>query len=145
MMDPLIKKLEAHRKQNNLSKYAVCKQLDISFLTYRRWVVSGHISIAYRELISNFLVQNSIQGKKGSQSSLTSDIAVIGIGCYYPGASSVAELWENIVARRVQFRRMLDQRLPLSDYYSDDTKAKDKTYLTKAAFIENFNFDSGKL
>ena len=40
---------------------------------------------------------------------------------------------------------MLDQRLPLSDYYSEDPKFPDTTYLTKAAFIENFQFDWGKL
>ncbi|MBI3601474.1 MAG: SDR family NAD(P)-dependent oxidoreductase [Candidatus Omnitrophica bacterium] len=74
-----------------------------------------------------------------------SDIAVIGMACYYPGASNIKELWENILARRVQFRRMLDQRLPLSQYYDSDPKAPEKTYLTKAAFIENYQFDWGRL
>lgn len=75
----------------------------------------------------------------------SSDIAVIGLSCYYPGASNPKELWENILSRRVQFRRMLDQRLPLGDYYDLDPKASEKTYVTKAAFIENFKFDWQKL
>ena len=40
---------------------------------------------------------------------------------------------------------MLDQRLPLSEYYDQDAKTPEKTYLTKAAFLENFVFDWGKL
>ena len=40
---------------------------------------------------------------------------------------------------------MLDQRLPLSEYYDEDPKAPEKTYLTKAAFLENFQFDWGRL
>ena len=78
-------------------------------------------------------------------SQVASDIAVVGVACYYPGASNIKELWENILARRVQFRRMLDKRLPLSEYYDEDPKAPEKTYLTKAAFLENFQFDWGKL
>ncbi|NEO45906.1 MAG: hypothetical protein F6K55_17960, partial [Moorea sp. SIO4A3] len=35
----------------------------------------------------------------------TSKIAVIGMGCYYPGANNLRQLWENILTRRRQFRR----------------------------------------
>ena len=151
MTEQLIKRLESYRKQNKLTRYALCKLLGVYPLTYRRWKESGNITKAYKRLITNFLSQKypstsgGPEGKKTDPRSLCSDIAVIGIGCYYPGASSVRELWENIVSRRVQFRRMLDQRLPLSDYYSEDPKFPDTTYLTKAAFIENFQFDWGKL
>ena len=68
-------------------------------------------------------------------------IAVIGIGCRYPGASSPGQLWENILARRRQFRRMPDRRLPLADYHDPDHDAADKTYGTKAAVIDGFEFD----
>ena len=74
-----------------------------------------------------------------------SDIAVIGLSCCYPGASNTRELWENILARRVQFRRILDQRLPIKDYCDEDPKSPEKTYVTKAAFLENFKFDWSKL
>ncbi len=72
-------------------------------------------------------------------------IAVIGVACYYPGAADTRALWENILARRVQFRRMIDQRLPLSEYFDEDPKTPEKTYGTKAAFVENFFFDWMKL
>ncbi len=69
------------------------------------------------------------------------DIAVVGMACWYPGAKNLIEFWENILAKRRQFRRILDQRLPLSDYYSEDRSAPDKTYSSQAAFIDGFEFD----
>jgi acyl transferase domain-containing protein len=54
------------------------------------------------------------------------DIAVVGIGCHYPGSRSALELWENIICKKQQFRRMLDKRLPLSEYYDPDKSVEDK-------------------
>ncbi|MEJ2033963.1 MAG: beta-ketoacyl synthase N-terminal-like domain-containing protein, partial [Deltaproteobacteria bacterium] len=54
-------------------------------------------------------------------------IAVIGLACYYPGAPDVQQLWENVLTRRRQFRRIPDVRLPLDDYYDPDPSAEDKT------------------
>jgi acyl transferase domain-containing protein/NAD(P)-dependent dehydrogenase (short-subunit alcohol dehydrogenase family)/acyl-CoA thioesterase FadM len=50
-------------------------------------------------------------------------------------------LWENILARRRQFRRIPDCRTPLADYYDADKKAPDKTYGRQAAVIDGFDFD----
>ncbi|MCF6252818.1 MAG: SDR family NAD(P)-dependent oxidoreductase [Methylococcaceae bacterium] len=69
------------------------------------------------------------------------DIAVVGIGCHYPGSRSALELWENIICKKQQFRRMLDKRLPLSEYYDPDKSVEDKIYSTQAAYIDGFNFD----
>ena len=68
-------------------------------------------------------------------------IAVIGMGCWYPGANELQQLWENILARRQQFRRSPDQRLPLSDYYDPDPAAPDKTYGNRMAVVDGFEFD----
>ncbi len=68
-------------------------------------------------------------------------IAVIGLACWYPGAHNPGELWENILSRKRQFRRMLDQRTPLGDYYHEDPKKPDKTYLKRAALVDGFEFD----
>ena len=68
-------------------------------------------------------------------------IAVIGLACRYPDATTPRELWENVLARRRQFRRMPDCRLPLGDYYDADKKAPDKTYGRRAALIDGFDFD----
>jgi acyl transferase domain-containing protein/NAD(P)-dependent dehydrogenase (short-subunit alcohol dehydrogenase family) len=68
-------------------------------------------------------------------------IAVIGMGCWYPGASSPRELWENILTKRRQFRRTPDNRLPLSEYYDSDPSFPDKTYVNRMAVIDGFRFD----
>lgn len=68
-------------------------------------------------------------------------IAVVGLACRYPGAATPRQLWENILARRRQFRRIPDCRLSLADYYDADKKIPDKTYGRQAAVIDGFDFD----
>ncbi len=68
-------------------------------------------------------------------------IAVIGMACYYPGAPDLKSFWENILARRREFRRLPEARLPLSEYYDPDPSAPDKTYGKRAAVIDGFEFD----
>jgi len=69
------------------------------------------------------------------------EIAVIGIGCNYPGAKSPKQFWENILARKQQFREMPDIRLPLTDYYDPDPTVADKTYQKKAAVLDGYKFN----
>ncbi len=68
-------------------------------------------------------------------------IAVIGMGCHYPGAPTLKVFWENILSRRREFRKLPDHRLPLSEYYDSDPTAPDKTYADRAAVIDGFVFD----
>jgi enediyne polyketide synthase len=149
MSKQLFKRLKDFRKKQGLSIAQLCEQIGAHYTTYNRWKNANKITGPYKKIVENFLNKNvglGLDFKNKSPSPVSpSDIAVIGISCYYPGASNVKELWENILSRRVQFRRMLDQRLPLSEYYDQDAKAPEKTYLTKAAFLENFVFDWGKL
>lgn len=69
------------------------------------------------------------------------EVAVVGIGVRYPGARDARQLWENILGRRRQFRRMPDVRLPIADYQDDDRSVPDKTYGTRAAVIDGYRFD----
>ncbi|MCK5405066.1 MAG: polyketide synthase, partial [Desulfobulbaceae bacterium] len=73
--------------------------------------------------------------------SISAPIEVIGMACRYPGADNLKTFWENILTRKRQFRTMPDIRLPLADYYDPDPAAPDKTYTTKAAFIDGYSFD----
>jgi enediyne polyketide synthase len=75
---------------------------------------------------------------------MSTPIAIVGIACRYPDASSPAELWENVLAGRRAFRQIPDQRLRLEDYWSPDPAAPDKFYSRKAAVIEGFEFDRVK-
>jgi enediyne polyketide synthase len=75
---------------------------------------------------------------------MSAPIAIVGIACRYPDASSPAELWENVLAGRRAFRQIPDERLRLEDYWSADPAAPDKFYSRKAAVIEGFEFDRVK-
>ncbi|MEC4984611.1 MAG: SDR family NAD(P)-dependent oxidoreductase [Oscillatoria sp. PMC 1068.18] len=72
---------------------------------------------------------------------MNTEIAVIGMACWYPGAKNARELWENILTKRRQFRRTPNERLPLSDYQDADPRVPDKTYCSFMALIDGFNFD----
>jgi acyl transferase domain-containing protein len=65
-------------------------------------------------------------------------IAAIGVACWYPGAQAVRQFWENILARRREFRRIPDCRLPLSEYRDPTGEDPDKTYVDRAALIDGF-------
>lgn len=71
----------------------------------------------------------------------SSPIAIVGMGCWLPGASDPRQLWENVLARRREFRRMPDVRTPLSDYYDKTGADPDKFYQSKVAVIDGFVFD----
>ncbi len=81
--------------------------------------------------------ESTVSRKQGPQHAL----AIVGMACWYPGAQSLSEFWENILAKRQQFRRMPDQRLPLDQYHHPDKHTPDKTYGTEAAVLDGFEFD----
>ncbi|MEU7874975.1 type I polyketide synthase [Dactylosporangium sp. NPDC049140] len=68
-------------------------------------------------------------------------IAVVGMACRYPDATSPRELWENAVAGRRAFRRLPDVRMRLDDYWAADPKTPDRFYARNAAVIEGYEFD----
>lgn len=70
-----------------------------------------------------------------------SPIAIVGLGCWLPGAANPRQLWEGVLARRREFRRMPDIRVPLSDYYDQTGQDTDKFHQSKVAVIEGFEFD----
>jgi enediyne polyketide synthase len=68
-------------------------------------------------------------------------IAIVGMGCRYPDARSLHELWENVLAGRRAFRRIPPERLRVEDYFSLDREAPDCIYSAEAALIEAYEFD----
>ena len=70
-----------------------------------------------------------------------SRVAIVGMACLYPDASSPGQLWENALAGRRAFRRLPDERLPLTDYWDEDPAAPDRFYSRNAAVIEGYEFD----
>lgn len=75
---------------------------------------------------------------------MTQPIAIVGMACRFPGANSIAEFWENILAQRRAFRRIPSERLRLEDYFSEDRAAEDRIYSKRAALIEGWEFPREK-
>jgi enediyne polyketide synthase len=82
-----------------------------------------------------------IMGRENHKAPKATDIAIVGMAVWYPGAKNLVELWENVLTKRQQFRRMLDSRLPLADYYDADKSKPDKMYGTRASYMDGFEFD----
>ena len=72
---------------------------------------------------------------------MKSEIYVVGMAAYYAGAKNLKEFWETVLARRCGFREFPRQRLQLDDYGSSNRDDRDKTYVTRAALIDGFEFD----
>ncbi|WP_103532206.1 type I polyketide synthase [Streptomyces sp. SM11] len=70
-----------------------------------------------------------------------SRIAIVGVACTYPDATTPRELWENAVAGRRAFRRLPDVRMRLDDYWNPDPTVPDTFYARNAAVLEGWEFD----
>ncbi|WP_248965406.1 type I polyketide synthase [Sphaerisporangium perillae] len=68
-------------------------------------------------------------------------IAIVGMACRYPDATSPRELWENAIAGRRAFRRLPDVRMRLEDYWNADPAHPDTFYARTAGVIEGYEFD----
>jgi enediyne polyketide synthase len=72
---------------------------------------------------------------------VSAEIAIVGLGCRYPDASSPRELWHNALAGRRAFRRIPAERLRTEDYAPASESDPDSTYVRRAALVENFDLD----
>lgn len=82
-----------------------------------------------------------MQPEVGEERNRMTRIAIVGMSCRYPDATSPRELWENALAGRRAFRRLPDERMRLEDYYDADPSVPDKFYASNAAVIEGYEFD----
>ncbi|XP_067674719.1 mycocerosic acid synthase-like polyketide synthase [Haliotis asinina] len=70
------------------------------------------------------------------------DIAIIGIGCRFPGASCLSEFWQVLVKGENHVVEISDERWRRDIYYDKDPRAPGKAYAPRAGFIENYaHFD----
>ncbi len=73
---------------------------------------------------------------------MTDAIAIVGMACEYPEASSPLALWQNILSKRIAFRQIPADRLNLADYTQDE--GPDSIYLEQAALLTDYTFDRVK-
>ncbi|KAL2085678.1 hypothetical protein ACEWY4_018998 [Coilia grayii] len=67
------------------------------------------------------------------------DIAVVGIGCNFPGGEGLDNFWRVLVEGKNCTVEIPDERFDRSSWYDPDDSRPGKTQTTRAALIEGFN------
>ncbi|MCB2180484.1 MAG: SDR family NAD(P)-dependent oxidoreductase [Desulfobulbaceae bacterium] len=70
-----------------------------------------------------------------------SDIAIIGMSCFFPQAENVAQYWSNIVNKINTIREIPKERWDWQRYFDADRQAPDKIYSKWGTFLDDVPFD----
>jgi len=76
--------------------------------------------------------------RNGTDSRRRESVAIIGLGCVFPGASSWRQYWKNILDRMNFIRPVPKDRWNPATHYDPSGKDKDKSRSRLGAFVENF-------
>lgn len=68
-------------------------------------------------------------------------VAIIGIGCIFPGADNPDEYWDNIINKRCFVRELSRERCDLEEHFDPERGRMHKSYSKLGAFIDNFKKD----
>ncbi len=69
------------------------------------------------------------------------NIAIIGMGCVFPGATSVEQYWENILSGNDFFTQMPKRLWHMDNFCSDNRSRPEKSYTNIGAFIDYDKID----
>ncbi|SNR28554.1 enediyne polyketide synthase [Haloechinothrix alba] len=72
----------------------------------------------------------------------TNRIAIVGMACRYPDATTPEELWQTVLGKRRAFRRIPERRLPAA--YRAEPGEPDHTYASHAAVLRDWTFDRAR-
>ncbi|MEQ1591121.1 MAG: beta-ketoacyl synthase N-terminal-like domain-containing protein [Thiobacillaceae bacterium] len=70
------------------------------------------------------------------------DIAIIGMGCLFPQADNIGELWQLLMEGRDCVTEMPNDRCDISQYYDREGKAPNTTVSKWGSFIDHHHFDA---
>ncbi|MFO0881340.1 MAG: beta-ketoacyl synthase N-terminal-like domain-containing protein [Gemmataceae bacterium] len=76
-----------------------------------------------------------------SVSQSTPPLAVIGIGCLFPGANDFPTFWSRIVGRADAIREVPPTHWRIEDYLDPDPKAPDRIYAARGGFLDPVSFN----
>ncbi|MCD6585642.1 MAG: acyltransferase domain-containing protein, partial [Desulfobacteraceae bacterium] len=68
-------------------------------------------------------------------------VAVIGIGCLFPGSKDKKGYWQDITTGRDMVREVPPSHFLIDHYFDPDPLVPDKTYCRKGAFLDPIEFD----
>ena len=69
------------------------------------------------------------------------DIAIVGMACYYPGANSLGEYWENILRLQYDVIEVPGTHWDWRPFYDPDPRARDKIVSKWGGFLGEIPFD----
>ncbi|MFH1152520.1 MAG: SDR family NAD(P)-dependent oxidoreductase [Pseudomonadota bacterium] len=75
------------------------------------------------------------------QADLNEPVAIIGMGCLFPGADTITRYWDNILTGVSHIREVPEDRWDCSVHYDPSGKDMDKSYSKLGGFVENFVAD----
>ncbi len=70
-----------------------------------------------------------------------SDIAIVGMACFYPGATGLSRYWHNVLRKHYAVTEVPASHWDWSLYYSPDPKPQDKCISKWGGFLEEITFD----
>ncbi|MEZ4580033.1 MAG: beta-ketoacyl synthase N-terminal-like domain-containing protein [Desulfobacterales bacterium] len=94
-------------------------------------------------------IQNKDQQKKNIKMKKTNNktksnvtpVAVIGIGCLFPGSKDKKGYWQDITNGRDMVREVPPSHFLIDHYFDPDPLVPDKTYCRQGAFLDPIEFD----
>jgi acyl transferase domain-containing protein len=69
------------------------------------------------------------------------DIAIVGLGCLMPGATSIDQFWTNILEKRDLVQQVPADQFEIERWYDPDRKARDKTLGKWGGFLGDIPFN----
>ena len=79
--------------------------------------------------------------RKIDQAPAQSPIAIVGMSCLFPGASSLREYWANVRDGVDAITDVPASHWAVGDYFDADPKAPDMTYGRRGGFLDAVDFD----
>ncbi len=68
-------------------------------------------------------------------------VAIIGMGCLFPGSPNKEAYWRTITAKRNMITAVPESHFLIEQYYDPDPKAPDRTYCKQGGFLDPVEFD----
>jgi acyl transferase domain-containing protein/NAD(P)H-dependent flavin oxidoreductase YrpB (nitropropane dioxygenase family) len=100
----------------------------------------GPIVAANGHSPGHVLGQRQTQGE-GQGHKQGEPIAIIGLGCVFPGSPDPGRLFANVLARRCFIRPLPESLLPRQIFFSPDRETPYATYSARGAWLDDFRFD----
>ncbi len=135
---PTLNKLSAYLDQNHTGD----RPLYTDFVSQKHETENKQISVQ-RQVAERFTSESPEDGKKtpkrqkiGQSTQAQQKIAVIGIGCHFPGAYGKEAFWENLSQGKSSIIEIPESRWSIDSFYSPQ-KQQGKSISKWGGFIEN--------